>query len=385
MGRPAYSNGRKPAVRKLPLARPVLGAEEADAAGAALASGWVMQGPQVAAFEREFALAVGAKFACAVSSGTTALHLALLAAGVKPGDEVVTASHSFIATANAIRYCGAKPVFCDIEPGTFNLEPKRLKALLTDRTRAVLAVHQMGMPCDLKSILKITRPLGLPVVEDAACAIGSELNWEGRWERVGRPRGDISCFSFHPRKILTTGDGGMLTTANADFDAQFRLWRNHGSAGESYPALGYNYRLTDIQAAVGREQLKRLDGLVRRRRTLAARYRELLAPIKGLGLPVEPDWARSNWQSFCVRLPSRISREKAQDALKSKGADSKPGIMCAHLEPAYAKEPWSCGKDGLKESELAHERGLILPLFDGMTDADLQLVAKTLHETLDKA
>jgi perosamine synthetase len=211
----------------MPIARPWLDDRDADAARRAILSGWVTQGPEVAAFEREFGECVGATHACAVSSCTTALHLALLAVGVRPGDEVITVSHSFIATANAIRYCGATPVFVDIQPDTFNIDPACIEPAISERTRAVLAVHQMGMPCDLDAVLRIARRHALPVVEDAACAVGSEIRWDGRWEKIGKPHGDIACFSFHPRKLITTGDGGMLTTANPHWDRQFRLWRQH--------------------------------------------------------------------------------------------------------------------------------------------------------------
>ncbi len=282
----------------VPMARPHLGQEEVSAAGRAILSGWVTQGPEVAAFEREFAAYVGSPLACAVSSGTTALHLALLAVGVRPGDEVVTVSHSYIATANSIRYCAARPVFVDIDPATFNMDPLKIETAISERTRAILCVHQMGMPCDLKAILDIAGKRRLPVVEDAACAIGSEILWQDQWQRIGKPHGDVACFSFHPRKLVTTGDGGMLTTADPELDRKFRLWRQHGMSVpdtvrhssrevvfESYPELGFNYRLTDIQAAIGREQLKRLPEAISRRRQMAARYRHLLAGIPGLDSP----------------------------------------------------------------------------------------------------
>ena len=212
----------------IPVARPWLDEREADAARRAILSGWVTQGPEVAAFEREFAAAVGAPHACAVSSCTTALHLALLAVGVGHGDEVVTVSHSFIATANSVRYCGATPVFVDVTADTFNIDPSLIEPALSDRTKAILVVHQLGMPCELPPILALAKRRGIPVIEDAACAIGSELLWDGHWERVGRPHGDIACFSFHPRKLLSTGDGGMLTTRDGKLDATFRLLRQHG-------------------------------------------------------------------------------------------------------------------------------------------------------------
>src|SRR5207237_982780 len=199
---------------RIPITAPLIGDQEIAAVAAPLRSGWLTQGPEVAAFEREFAEYVGAPHACATSNCTTALHLALLALGIGPGDEVITVSHSFIATANAIRYCGARPVFVDIDPVTFNIDPARVAGAVTPRTRAILCVHQMGMPCELAALLELARARQIPVIEDAACAIGSEIRWDGAWQRIGRPHADIACFSFHPRKVMSTGDGGMLTTSN---------------------------------------------------------------------------------------------------------------------------------------------------------------------------
>jgi len=212
----------------IPISRPAMGEPEAQAARRAILSGWTTQGPEVQAFEEAFARTVGAPHACAVSSCTTALHLALLVVGVRPGDEVIVPSHSFIATANAVRYCGATPVFVDIEPHSWNLDPALVERAVTPRTRALLAVHQMGLPCDLRRLVAVARRFELPIVEDAACAAGSQILWNGQWQPIGRPHGDIACFSFHPRKVISTGDGGMITTARDDWARQMRRLRQHG-------------------------------------------------------------------------------------------------------------------------------------------------------------
>ena len=375
----------------IPVARPVLGEAEADAARRAILSGWVTQGPEVAAFEREFAAVVGAPHACAVSSCTTALHLALLACGAGPGDEVVTVSHSFIATANAIRYCDAVPVFVDIDLPTFNMDASQLEAAITPRTRAILAVHQLGMPCDLPAILRVARAHDIPVVEDAACATGSEICWDGVWEAIGRPRGDIACFSFHPRKLLSTGDGGILTTASEEFDRLFRLLRQHGMSVsdterhrssqvtfEEYPVVGYNYRMTDIQGAIGREQVKRLPALVARRRELAARYHAALRGHATLQAPLEPAWARSNWQSYAVRVP-RGSQRAIMQALLDEGISTRRGVMNAHREKAYGPGTWATASGHrLDRSEEAQDTAIVLPLFHDLAESDQDRVIAAL-------
>ncbi|MGO4706491.1 DegT/DnrJ/EryC1/StrS family aminotransferase [Microvirga sp. 2MCAF38] len=376
----------------IPIIAPFIGESEAEAASAVVLSGWLSQGPEVAAFEKEFAEAVGADYACAVSNCTVALHLALLAVGVGPGDEVVLASHTFIACANAVRQCGAVPVFVDIDPTTFNMDPELVEAAITERTKALMCIHQMGMPCNMEALLPLARAHGLAVVEDAACAVGSEIFIGGEWQPIGSPLGDVACFSLHPRKLLTVGDGGMLTTANAEFDQRFRLWRQHGMSVpdtvrhksqtvivEEYPVPGFNYRLTDVQGAIGRAQLKRLDDIVSRRRELAGAYREMLNAIPGVSAPDEPEWAKTNWQSYCVRLPEGAPQIEIMQKMLDRGVATRRGIMCVHLEPAYADTK---PRFPLPESERAQKGSLLLPLFHQMTEDMQNQVVSALKDAL---
>jgi perosamine synthetase len=380
----------------IPIARPVLGEREADAARRAILSGWVTQGPEVAAFEQEFAAVVDAPHACAVSSCTTALHLALIACGVGPGDEVVTVSHSFIATANAIRYCGATPVFVDVQLDTFNMDVSQLDAAVGPRTKAILAVHQLGMPCDLQAITSAGRRHRLPVIEDAACAIGSEVRWDDAWQPIGRPHGDISCFSFHPRKLLSTGDGGMLTTRSAEMDQRFRLLRQHGMSVpdtvrhsatqvtfEEYPIVGFNYRMTDIQGAIGREQMKRLPAIIARRRELAARYQSAFRGVRGVTAPIEPEWARSNWQSYAIRVP-RGHQRRIMQTLLDEGISTRRGVMNAHREAAYPTGTWRAVA-GLDRSEEAQDTSIVLPLFHDLDETDQDRVIDAVTSAVSRA
>ncbi|MEV0530222.1 DegT/DnrJ/EryC1/StrS family aminotransferase [Kitasatospora sp. NPDC050463] len=367
---------------------PWLGEEEALAAAEAVRSGWVAQGPRVAEFERAFAEHLGVPHAVAVSSCTTALHLALVGAGVGPGDEVVVPSLSFVATANAVTYVGAVPVFADVDATTGNLTPATVEPLLTERTRAVIAVDQGGVPVDLDGLRELVEPRGATVVEDAACAAGSLHR--------GRPVGStaaLAAYSFHPRKLLTTGEGGMVTCQDGALAARLRRLREHGmsvsaadrhaakgGAGrlETYDEIGFNYRMTDIQAAIGLVQLRKLAAMVARRRELAERYRERLAGT-GARLVADPAHGRTNYQSCWLLLPdtARDSRTVLGD-LAAAGVSARRGIMAAHLEAPYK----GTARVPLPATELLTRRSLILPLYHALTEQQQDRVVDALRAAL---
>jgi len=372
----------------IPVMRPWLGREEAEAAAAAVASGWVAQGPRVREFEEAFAAAIGTPHAIAVSSCTTALQLALIAAGIGPGDEVIVPSLSFIATANAVRYVGAQPVFADVDLATQNLIPDTVEPHLTGRTRAVILVDQAGVPADLDAIRALCDPLQIAIIEDAACAAGSIY----RNRPVGAGAG-LAAFSFHPRKLITTGEGGMITTPDEAIAARLRRLREHGmdvSAAdrhrsrqpviEHYTEVGFNFRMTDIQAAIGLVQLRKLSQMVARRRVLARRYRELLSGISGLLMADDPPYGATNYQSFWILLPeeSAVGRDELLRLLAEAGISARRGIMAAHLEPAYS----DTGPSLLPITERLTGRSLILPLFHEITQEQQEHVASVVTSVL---
>jgi len=408
---------------KYPIAIPFMGEEEVNAASQAVRSGWVAQGPRVAELEKEFSQYTGARFSCATTNGTTALHLALKAVGVKPGDVVLTVSHSFIASANAVRHCMAEPVFIDIAPRSYNMDVAALERVLCEdceehdgdiwyrniaqlttgesplcfikpplgRVAAILAVHQIGFPCEIEATMKIARRFSLPVVEDAACAIGSEVAFgEGRaLEKIGKPHSDIACFSFHPRKVVTTGEGGMLTTNNPEFDRLVRSWRSHGMIlsavtrhedsairFEGCETTGYNYRMSDIQGGVGLEQMRKLENFIEKRRCLAACYSERLESIPWLE-SADESGVKPNWQSYPIALAEAapVGQVGLMQYLLDKGISTRRGIMNAHQEPPYLSQKWS-----LPESEQARDRTVMLPFYQQLDERDIDYISECIGE-----
>lgn len=412
----------------IPVAKPYLTEDEVKAVQDVILSGWVTQGPKVAEFENAFKDYTGAKYACAVSNCTTALHLALKVCGVSPGDVVITVSHSFIATANAVRQCSAEPVFIDIDPDTYNMSAVRLREFLQaeceqrpdglyyknvhqltceetpfhyieqhlGRVSALLVVHQMGMPCDLKNILPLAEQYNLPVIEDAACAVGSEISFDNglTFEKIGRPRGDVACFSFHPRKVITTGEGGMITSRHPEVDRQLRLLRHQGMdvsdvqrheskkvQFEEYVTTAFNYRMTDIQAAVGLEQLKKLPKIIEQRRKIIETYKQKLGDVDCFQMAGEPAYCKTNWQSFAVRVldSSPRSRDDIMQFLMDHDIATRRGIMNIHQERPYLSEMWR-----LPESEAARDQSIILPVYHTLSEKGMDLIVEQLKMAVSK-
>ncbi|MDI3330365.1 MAG: DegT/DnrJ/EryC1/StrS family aminotransferase [Micrococcus sp.] len=372
---------------RISVMRSWLGPEESEAVRLVIESGGITQGPRTAEFERAFAQAHGVSYAVATSSGTTALHLALIVAGIQPGDDVIVPSFSFLATANVVTYVGARPVFADVDLITGNATAETLDAVITPRTTAVIAIDQGGMPLDLHPIRDLCDRHSLALVEDAACGAGSTYR-----ERPVGAGADVTAWSFHPRTVLTTGEGGMLTTDNPEWAARARRLREHardlsaaerrGSVSpvhERYPEIGFNYRMTDLQAAMGLVQLGKLPEIVRRRRALAHEYQDVLATVPGLRYVTDPDYGRSNFQSFWVEvLPDfPLDRDELLDWLLADGISAGRGVMATHLQEAYAGHSGWVGP--LPVTERLTENTLVLPIFHTMTAEEHRRVTESLQ------
>lgn len=373
----------------IPVAKPYLTKTEAKAAADVILSGWVTQGPKVEEFEKKFASFVGSKYAVCVSSCTAALHLSLIVSDVHAGDEVICPSMSFIATANSIRHAGGVPVFADCEKETYNIDPKSVEKLITKQTKGILIVHQMGWPADIEAFKKICRKHNLFLIEDAACAVGSEY----KGKKIGS-HSDLVCFSFHPRKVITTGDGGMITTSNKNYYERLKRLRQHGMSvndrerhlsqkiiTEDYLELGYNYRMTDIQAAVGIKQLEKIDDLISRRKSIADRYRKQLSKIKMIKLPFESREIKTNFQSYPIYIEgiTEKTRDEIMQKLLDCGISTRRGIMLVHKTTSFRGHRQ---KGNLRISEDISSKSILLPLYVPMNKKEIEYVILNIKQVL---
>jgi len=375
--------------RQIQIATPSLGDEEWQALREPIESGWLTQGPKVAAFEKAFGARHGVKHAIAVTSATTGLHLALAALDIGPGDEVIVPAFTWVATANVVLYCGATPVFADVDRATFNVDPKDLRQRVTSRTKAVIPVHLFGLCADMDAVRAVLRP-DIKIIEDAACAAGA--SWQGR---SAGALGDLGVFSFHPRKSITTGEGGMVTTNDDNLAERVKMLRNHGASLSEeerhrgprpyllpdFDLLGFNYRMTDLQGAVGMVQLKKLDQFIDERAHMAARYREELADVPWLRLPQEPKHGRHAWQAFVTYVdPTKAPRPRNEimEYLQQRGISTRPGTHAVHMLGYYRKR-FGSKQDDFPGARDCDRNSMAIPLHNRMREDDFSYIIKNIH------
>ena len=360
----------------IPVAEPSIGELEVSYVTDAVRSGWVSSiGPYVDAFEERIAQTCGARHAVSLCNGTAALHLALVALGVGPGDDVVVPSLTFVATANAVRYVGANPVFADCDPGTWCLTPDELARVLTKRTKAVIPVDLFGQPYDVDALRAVVGESSVAIVEDAAEALGASYHG-----RLAGTLGDVAVFSFYGNKLVTSGEGGALVTDDGAIAERVRFLRDHAMSSQRrywHSEVGFNYRLTNIQAALGVAQLERFEEFANAKRKIAARYAALLADVDAAQLQIEPAGTRSSCWMFTVVLDERLNRDDVADALRKRGIDTRPAFVPLHLMPAHAREI------SLPVSERVGMSGLTLPSGVTLSEAEQRHVVAALIEVID--
>jgi len=378
--------------RNIVISHPDTGEEEWQALREPLMTGWLTQGPKVEAFEKAFAQRHGVKYALATTSCTTALHLILTALGIGPGDEVIVPAFTWVSTANVVLYCGATPVFVDVDRITFNIDVKQISKKLSNRTKAILPVHLFGLCADIDAIAEIAP--GIPIIEDAACASGS-----GYKGRSAGSLGIAAAFSFHPRKSITTGEGGMVTTNNEELAQKVNSLRNHGASISEeerhqgfqpfrlpdFNLLGFNYRMTDLQGAVGIVQLSKLDGFIENRQKWANFYTQELADLSWLRTPSVPRGYRHGWQAYVCYIEeskSPMSRNEIMKTLYTKGIHTRPGTHAVHMLGLYTQK-FGFTPDHFQGSRDCDCYSMAIPLHNRMTQEDYEFIVKNI-KGLDK-
>lgn len=367
------------------FARPDISDAEIASVVAAMESGWIVGGPRMRDFEQRCAELSGARYGVATASWTGGAFLVLKALGIGPGDEVIVPSLTFIASVNVISHVGATPVFADIDPDTWNIDPDDVAAKISSRTRAIMPVDQLGLPCDIDAITDIARRHGLHVLDDAACAFGSQNR--------GRPVGslaDVTVFSLHARKVVTTGEGGMIVSDNEELMVRLAMLRHQGmsltdhqrhdlppTTFETYPEIGYNFRMTDIQAAIGLAQLDRLPEMLAHRSAVARRYQQAFADHPAIIAPGVPDGLEPNWQSYMlgIRPEASVTRNEVMEALFHRAVPTRRGVMASHLEPPY--RGLACE---LPVTEAVAAQNLLLPMHSALTSDEVDYIIASVHE-----
>lgn len=382
----------------IPITKPCFGSDEMRAVQLPLESGWVVQGKFVREFENKFSAFTGAPFAIATNSCTSALHVAVAALGLKPGDEVIVPAFTWVSTPNVVEYMGAKPIFCDIDLKTFNINTNQINSLLTSRTAGIIPVHLFGLCADLEPILQIAKKHKLWVVEDAACALGAWYHG-----KHAGTFGDMGCFSFHPRKSITTGEGGMITTANQELDRLSRILRDHGASRTDFDReaikyaflladfnhLGFNYRMTDIQGALGCAQMEKAAWILGERSRRARLYNEMLSGLEWLQIPTTAEGYVHGYQAYvCLFRPDEPNlknveylnrqRNKLMARLEEKGIATRQGTHAPVVQGYYAQK-YGFKSEGFPNAYIADRLSLTLPLYVQMTDDEQMLVVRELQ------
>jgi perosamine synthetase len=365
------------------LAKPVLTDEDKQAVIKVMNSNWHSLGPKKKEFEQNFAKFCGTKYSLAVNSGTSALHLCMLASGIKEGDEIITSPFSFIASANCALMCGARPVFVDVDPKTFNLDPKKIEQAITSRTKAILPVHIFGQSCDMDPIIQIAKKHNLMIIEDACESIGAEYNGK----KVGT-FGKAGTFAFYPNKQLNTGEGGMIVTDDKEFyelcDSLHNQGRSDSGQWLTHKYLGYNYRISEFNCALGNSQLKRIQQIINKRRDVANKYNLALANIRNINLPSVADYTTHTWFVYVIQLDKKFNRNEIITELNKLGVQTKPYLPAIHLQELYINK--FNYKDGdFPICEDISNRSLALPFYESLSDEEINTVVTKLNEVLNNA